>query len=255
VMWGPLQPEADPSTQPVLPIDVDEDPATSNSSDATLDVGGDVVWAGLYWSGRWDPDGASTGLAGDPRRSARFTTPSGATTVVAADSLQVDGAGYQAAVDVTDLVTGPGRYRLAQVAVDGGPGAWGAWTLVVVTGPSGGADPSAAGPPLVVTSPFRTVDAGATGHLDLGGPLSRRAAALAVDLVAYGGEPNRAGTAGWSHGGAPAALDGRSGLTGEATARLDHERFTGTARGYGALELAAAELPLRIGVVVASGEG
>ncbi len=108
-------------------VDVDGDPATFNSSEATLTLpaGATVAWAGLYWGA------SSSSLA---RGTCRFTRPGGGGGAVTATQLDAQGAVYSAFVEVTAQVraAGSGTYRVANVQADTGVGKHAGWTLVVV---------------------------------------------------------------------------------------------------------------------------
>lgn len=113
-------------------VDADDDPTTLNSSAARLDLpaGGQVVWAGLYWS--------ATGRAADagtikvrPPGHARYTR------VRAAEVTAVRfpaGPGYQAFADVTRLAVGGagGRWWVADARFVDGLSRHAGWSLVVI---------------------------------------------------------------------------------------------------------------------------
>ncbi|RPE80041.1 DUF11 domain-containing protein [Vulcaniibacterium tengchongense] len=113
----------------MVAVDVDSDPATRNSSRATLNLpaGSTVLFAGLYWAGKNGPANA--------RGSVRFQTPaSGGYTTVAANATDVIGTDYQSFANVTALVSagGSGVYTVADVALStGATDLWAGWTLVV----------------------------------------------------------------------------------------------------------------------------
>lgn len=111
--------------------DADADATTTASSAAVLPEGGDVVWAGLYWSAAWD--GAT-----DPTRiRLRGPADRGYTTVVAQ---RVDTGRarlfpvYQAFADVTARVRaeGAGTWWVADPVARTGTGSYAGWALVVV---------------------------------------------------------------------------------------------------------------------------
>ena len=132
-------------------IDVDADPTTFNSSQATLNLPTDgvVLFAGLYWTGIQKKGDVITGANGyvgvplpPPNASAigqvKFKLPDSPVyqTVTAAN---VDlgpisvGSGYGAFADVTELVTeaGPGTYTVADVQTGTGGNTAAGWSLVV----------------------------------------------------------------------------------------------------------------------------
>jgi uncharacterized repeat protein (TIGR01451 family) len=132
-------------------IDVDADPTTFNSSQATLNLPTDgvVLFAGLYWTGIQKKGDVITGANGyvgvplpPPNASAigqvKFKLPdSSAYQTVTAVNVDLGpislGSGYGAFADVTELVTeaGPGAYTVADVQTGTGGNAVGGWSLVV----------------------------------------------------------------------------------------------------------------------------
>jgi uncharacterized repeat protein (TIGR01451 family) len=116
-------------------VDVDGDPATFNSSSATLTVpsGGGVLFAALVWGGRTN----TTGLNADPalRGTVRLTAPGGGASTLTADRVDVaPDSAYQGYVDVTDLVAqaGSGTYTVANVqSTTGAANNYAGWALVV----------------------------------------------------------------------------------------------------------------------------
>ena len=132
-------------------IDVDADPTTFNSSQATLNLPTDgvVLFAGLYWTGIQKKGDVITGANGSvgvplppPNASAigqvKFKLPdSSAYQTVTAVNVDLGpislGSGYGAFADVTELVTeaGPGAYTVADVQTGTGGNAVGGWSLVV----------------------------------------------------------------------------------------------------------------------------
>lgn len=132
-------------------LDVDSDPSTFDSSQATLNLPSDgvVLFAGLYWTGIQKKGEVITGANGyvgvplpPPNASAigqvKFKLPDSPVyqTVTAAN---VDlgpisvGSGYGAFADVTELVTeaGPGTYTVADVQTGTGGNTAAGWSLVV----------------------------------------------------------------------------------------------------------------------------
>ena len=132
-------------------IDVDADPTTFNSSQATLNLPTDgvVLFAGLYWTGIQKKGDVITGANGyvgvplpPPNASAigqvKFKLPdSSAYQTVTAVNVDLGpislGSGYGAFADVTELVTeaGPGIYTVADVQTGTGGNTVAGWSLVV----------------------------------------------------------------------------------------------------------------------------
>lgn len=132
-------------------LDVDADPATFNSSQATLNLPTDgvVLFAGLYWTGIQKKGDVITGANGyvgvplpPPNASAigqvKFKLPdSSAYQTVTAANVDLGpislGSGYGAFADVTELVTeaGPGTYTVADVQTGTGGNTAAGWSLVV----------------------------------------------------------------------------------------------------------------------------
>ncbi|MEV7801591.1 hypothetical protein AB0O28_01430 [Microbispora sp. NPDC088329] len=116
-----------------VPVDLDRDPSTRTSScaDLSLPGGGQVLWAGLYWSG------GGRGVV--PAEDIRVRAPGrpGYATLHAAEvarrTLPI-GSGYQAFADVTSLVrtAGGGRWWVAGVPARAGTVRHAAWGLVVI---------------------------------------------------------------------------------------------------------------------------
>lgn len=108
-------------------IDVDGDPATFNSSSATLDLpaGATVRFAGLYWAGQ---------SAASARGAVGLRVPGEtAYRAIAASAVQTSGADwYQGFADVTSIVADAGQYTVSNVRADLATGRSAGWTLVVV---------------------------------------------------------------------------------------------------------------------------
>ena len=135
-------------------LDVDSDPSTFDSSQATLNLPSDgvVLFAGLYWTGIQKKGEAIAGANGyvgvplpPPNASAigqvKFKLPdSSAYQTITAANVDLGpislGSGYGAFADVTELVTeaGPGAYTVADVQTGTGGNAVGGWSLVVAYG-------------------------------------------------------------------------------------------------------------------------
>ena len=123
-------------------VDIDGDPDTFNSAAASLEVpdGATIEYALLTWSG--DTNAGDGGVrAPDPaaRDFVRFGTPAG-WLALTADRVRTPGGtstAYYATADVTDVVTGGGKFWVANVqsgtgrGVGGGRGRFGGWTLIV----------------------------------------------------------------------------------------------------------------------------
>ena len=111
----------------MIPVDMDTNAATTNSSSATLSLGSgsSVLFAGLYWSG------ISTSATN--RATVNFRTPSGASTVTAGSTSVIGGNTYQSFANVTSLVQagGSGAYTVGNIASTLGPNNWAGWSLVV----------------------------------------------------------------------------------------------------------------------------
>lgn len=116
-------------------VDADDDPATTNSSKADLQLptGAEVLFAGLYWGGM-RPLPVSTAA---PQTQVKFKAP-GATgyTTLTADRFDVaapSGRDFSAFVDVTATVSaaGPGTYAVADIVSTTGLNGYGGWSLVV----------------------------------------------------------------------------------------------------------------------------
>src|SRR4051794_12981914 len=118
-------------------VDVDGDPATFDSSTATLTMpaGARVLFAGLYWSADTAAGtGGAAALDASARNTMKLKAPGGATTPITADVLDDQGTTYQGFADVTTLVrnAGPGLYTGADVQAGTGQNHYAGWALVVV---------------------------------------------------------------------------------------------------------------------------
>lgn len=99
------------------------------SASAPLHLPGNVVWAGLYWSGSGSPADPALGLLAPGGGYQQVSAASAAVT-------QLDGGPvYQAYADVTSLIAagGSGTWRAALPPRAGQRSAATGWTLVVVT--------------------------------------------------------------------------------------------------------------------------
>ena len=119
-------------------VDIDDDPATFNSSSADLGLPADavVLWAGLYWAA--DTAAAAGGVAA-PTPAAigtvNFRIPGEtAYRTVTAPAPDLTATRYSAFADVTDLIrtAGVGTYTVANVQSATGEDRYAAWELIVV---------------------------------------------------------------------------------------------------------------------------
>ncbi|WP_116244575.1 sigma-70 family RNA polymerase sigma factor [Nocardiopsis sp. FIRDI 009] len=113
------------------PLDRDRNPDTTSSSSAVWDLpeGGDVRWAGLYFSAAGRPQAPTARIKGPAADGYR--------TVAADEVSVVDLPGYpayHAFADVTDIVRaqGGGEWWVADVPAVEGRGVYAGWSLVVV---------------------------------------------------------------------------------------------------------------------------
>ncbi|MBV2364912.1 RNA polymerase subunit sigma-24, partial [Streptomonospora sp. NEAU-YY374] len=196
-------------------LDLDDDPATRSSSSAhwELPPGGEVRWAGLYFSAAGGaPDHAAAALRGPG---------AGSYTTVTAESVRsADLPGYpvyQAFAEVTDLVRahGGGRWWVADIPQRTGVGTYAGWSLVVVV-----EDPAAPVNQAMVLDSARPVFHDPQGaRVPLAGLLPSAVPAT-VDVVAWEGDAGL--------GGDRVLLNGRPLAPSGGTAG---NAFTGTARG------------------------
>ena len=114
----------------MVPVDIDGDPTTVNSSSATLALpaGSALLHAELYWEGQ---------SSAANRDTVRFGTPGNAYVSVVASTVDASGAEfYGASADVTSLVAAladpNGDYTIADVAaITGSTNRHAGWSLVV----------------------------------------------------------------------------------------------------------------------------
>ncbi|MEU6407747.1 hypothetical protein [Microbispora sp. NPDC046933] len=172
-----------------VPVDLDRDPSTRTSSCADLDLpaGGEVLWAGLYWSG-----GGRRAVPADDIRVRAPGMP-GYTTLHAAEVARRNlptGSGYQAFADVTSLVrtAGGGRWWVAGAPAPTGTVRHAAWGLVVMA-----ADPRQPYTRALVLDAAAVVGSEEKAlRLPLDG-LAPDGAPARIDLMVWNGEGVRAG--------------------------------------------------------------
>lgn len=174
-------------------VDIDDDPATVNSSSADLQIpaGAPVLFAGLYWGAGASGDQAK-GRAPANAASVRLRLPGGTayTTVtgsVTAMSTSGSNKTYAAFADVTSQVraSGRGTYVVADVKGDLGINHFAGWSLVVVYG-----DPTEPVRAMSVFDGLVSVTEGSPATIDVAGfrtpPTGPVRTALGV--VAYEGD-------------------------------------------------------------------
>ena len=119
----------------MVPVDVDADPTTTNSSTSRLAIpaGASVLFAGLYWTAS-----APTGLSASRAKQAKLKGPldTAYSDVTATDYDPADATyyGYDCFLDVTDAVRtqGGGSWTFGGAAMRPGLGSGAGWSLVVV---------------------------------------------------------------------------------------------------------------------------
>ncbi|WP_214319504.1 sigma-70 family RNA polymerase sigma factor [Nonomuraea sediminis] len=172
---------------PLVPRDQDHDPRTAASSAARLELpkGGQVVWAGLYWSASVETGGPIKIKAPGRRRYLAIRP-----TEVLARDMPV-GPGYQAFADVTALVgtaRRKGTWWAADAPMRPGVSQHAGWSLVVIA-----TDPAQPYSQAVVLD-MATVVGGPhpTVELPLGG-LIPAASPARVELVTWEGDADLKG--------------------------------------------------------------
>ena len=172
----------------MVPVDVDGDLSTANSSSARLDLpaGSRVLSAQLYVAGDLLGPVPSPNPAANGRVVIR--SPRGLSTPVNAERVDVVGSSrYQDVVDVTDIVRrgGAGRWTVGGAQLATGSGAFGGWSLIVVV-----ADPAAPLRSMVVLDGLTSVNDTDLPPFVVGGftvpPSGHRAATL--HTVAFEGD-------------------------------------------------------------------
>lgn len=122
-------------------VDIDSDPSTTNSSEATLSLptGSTVLFAALYWGSRTNsalPSSTTTVKLQPPGAAAYTTLTSDALYKTTLSVFPVSTPVYAAFKNVTAQVqaAGSGTYRVGGIAMDAandGLGGYGGWSLVV----------------------------------------------------------------------------------------------------------------------------
>lgn len=181
----------------MIEVDVDDDPATTNSSAAqlALEPGAEVLSATLYWSG-----GLGAGSGGTPapdpdaRGTGVLTGPDGGRVAVTADRVDdlPDADLYQSVADVTDLVAaaGGGRWTFGGAQLGTGSNTYGGWSLLVVQ-----RHHSLPMRSLVVLDGFDSVESARTVEFSVGGFVvpEDTVASATIDVVVYEGDSALAG--------------------------------------------------------------
>ncbi len=170
----------------MVAVDIDNDPATINSSAADLVLAGRVAFAGLYWGG--DAGDAAAGLPLDRV----LLTAGGTRTAVVASRTDRMGSRYQSFADVTTQLrfAGSGQVTVANVAAREGLDQFGGWSLIVVLD-----DSSFPQRTVSVFDGLLNVAAGTTARATIGGFVARPGAAVTIGLVAYDGDAGATGDA------------------------------------------------------------
>jgi hypothetical protein len=174
----------------MVAVDIDDDPATANSSSAVSTCAGGpaVLSASLYWSGDLTPGSGGQPVADSSAANrAVVVDPVGSRAEVVAERVDVLGTRYQAVADVTGLVAGggAGSWTVGGVQLATGANAYGGWSLVVAC-----ADAAAPRRSLVVLDGLTEVRSGSGVTLEVGGfsvPAGGGGAA-AVVTVTYEGD-------------------------------------------------------------------
>ncbi|QXC59709.1 sigma-70 family RNA polymerase sigma factor [Aquihabitans sp. G128] len=175
----------------MAPVDVDGDPATTNSSSAPLLLPScsSVLSAQLYWGGTLDPGvGGAPAPAPGAVDQGVLRSPGGLVSTIAAERVDRTASGYQAVADVTDAVAqgGAGSWTFGGAQLATGVNTFGGWSLVVVC-----ADPAAPLRSVVVLDGLSEVTATPrpTDTFSVGGfVVPSTGASATVDVVTYEGD-------------------------------------------------------------------
>ncbi|MBX6169518.1 MAG: hypothetical protein IRY84_18045, partial [Thermobispora bispora] len=231
-----------------VPVDLDDDPATRTSScaDLGLPAGGQVLWAGLYWSGG--------GRRAVPAQDIRVRAPGmpGYVTVHAAEVTRRDlpsGSGYQAFADVTSLVrtAGEGRWWVAGAPVRPGTVRHAAWGLVVMA-----TDERQPYTRAVVLDAAAVVGSeGKALRLPLDG-LAQGGAPARIDLMVWNGEGVTAGVVTAGDGEHAEGSDQTGVLDGSDSGGVAVDTLHALLGPHPALQLATRRDPVFFGVAVVS---
>ncbi|RBQ21406.1 hypothetical protein DP939_01440 [Spongiactinospora rosea] len=176
---------ADNDLWTMAPVDADDDKSTKSSSAAklTLPPGGEVVWAGLYWSGGGRAKASGTTVKVRPPGAKRYTRVR-ATDVI--DRTMPAGSGYQAFAEVTRLMGDDpeGTWWVADARLREGVSRHAGWSLVVAA-----TDPRRPYSQVVVLDTATVVDGRHDGlRMPLAG-LTPAAVPARIDLVTWEGDP------------------------------------------------------------------
>ncbi|WP_321996537.1 gliding motility-associated C-terminal domain-containing protein [Draconibacterium orientale] len=139
------------SQNDMIYVDKDTDGGTQNSSSANLQFStengafpecSNVIYAGLYWTGRMDYGYSLNSTERLAMRTVKFKAPGGSYQTLQANDDEIrypgDNDMYAGYIEVTDIVknAGEGEYWLADIALSegngGSTGYYGGWGLVVV---------------------------------------------------------------------------------------------------------------------------
>lgn len=172
---------------PMQPLDLDDDDTTKASSAARLEVpqGGQVVWAGLYWSAGIKPAGPIK--LKPPGRKRYLAIKPDEVTVRELPS----GPAYQAFADVTGLVSdvgGKGTWWAADAPMLSGVSQHAGWSLMVIV-----TDPAQPYSQAVVLD-SATVVGGAAGKVEMPlGGIFPTASPARLELVTWEGDADLTG--------------------------------------------------------------
>ena len=173
-------------------VDVDSDASTFNSSGATLTLPSEaqVIFAGLYWSGRTTTgSGGAAPPAVANKKTVKFATPgsSAYATVTAPGTAWTTNDAYQHFADVTSLVraAGTGVYRVANVQAATGADRYAGWSLVVAY-----SDPDSIPRNLTIFDGIAGINSGDSVEITASGFTTTTSGAVRTSLgvVAYEGD-------------------------------------------------------------------